>query len=442
MKKIVAVLLAGMMCVGLTACGGSQPAEETGNEASAEESTGGAVYTYEEEASFNGDSFTVPWEMTLNEDGTYKLVTDGPMGTDTYTGEYTIDGDKVTTGTPNEDDIMIMADWFNNDYSCDWVIDEENGTCVPAKLADGEGADSASTGGMRGMGGEPFEYDGESFTDVSYAEVSESDTMDIYLPKTEDVTPVVVMIHGGAFQFGDKQMEAVTQCFQVLLDNNYAVATINYRLSGEAVYPAAVADTKAAIRYLKANADEYRIDPENVYVWGESAGAYLANMAAETADVEELNGDVKDNLDQSSSVKALVSFFAPLDWYNMDKDFEELGVKESDRPMGITSTEKSAESAFLGQDVSKDEKKTSATNPINYVEQMSQSEFYAFIEHGDADTNVPYVQSERLYDALSGKYGKENVTLTILKGAAHEDDAFYTEDNLKQIIDFLDSIPR
>ncbi|MGN0404561.1 MAG: alpha/beta hydrolase fold domain-containing protein [Bariatricus sp.] len=442
MRKLIAALLVCMMCVGLVACGGGPQAQDGGSTGAPIE---GNVYTYEEEASFNGDSFKVPWELTLGEDGTYKMVTEGPMGTDTYTGEYTIEGNKVTTGTPNEDEIKIMAGWFNNDYTCEWILDEENGTCVPAKLAGGEDikeGDAVNAMGIPGLGGEPFSYDGESFTEVPYASVSESDTMDIYLPKTEETTPVVLMIHGGAFQFGDKQMEAVTKCFQILLDNNYAVATINYRLSNEATYPGAVADTKAAIRYLKANAQKYRIDSENVYVWGESAGAYLACMAAMTSDEEELNGDVKDNLDQSSSVKALISFFAPIDWYNMDQDFEALGVKESDRPMGITSTDKSAESAFLGQNVAADETKTSATNPINYVEAMSQDAFYAFIEHGNADTNVPYVQSQRLYDALVGRYGTDKISLTILEGAVHEDDAFYTEENLNNIIEFLNSVPR
>lgn len=445
MKKKIAVLLVCAMCIGVTACGGTDTSKkETETESAAE----GTVYTYEEEASFNGESFAVPWTLTLSDEGTYTMVTEGPMGTDTYTGTYTQEGETVTTGTPKEEEIQIMAEWFNNDYSCDWIVNDEDGTCVPAKLADGSTlADSKDAGdgektGMPGMGGEPFSYDGESFTDVQYAEVSESDTMDIYLPKTEEETPVVVMIHGGAFQMGDKQMEAVTKCFRILLDNNYAVATINYRLAKEATYPGAVADAKAAVRYLKANAKEYRIDAENVYVWGESAGAYLANMVAETSGVEELDGGLSDNSEQSSAVKAVISFFAPVDWYNMDSDFEELGVEESDRPMGLTSSKTSAESAFLGQAVSEDKETTDAASPLSYIERMEQEEFYAFIEHGDKDTNVPYVQSERLYEKLEGKYGEDNVSLTILEGAAHEDDAFYTEENLGKIIEFLDSIPR
>lgn len=447
MKKICAVLLADVMCLGLAACGvGGQVEEQTGTtEEKSAVTASESVYVYEEEASFGENSFCVPWTLTLDEDGTYSLHTEGPMGEDTYTGTYTVEGNNVTTSAPKETDVNIMAGWFNEDYSCEWVINEENYTCKPTKAGTAEGESNAMEGvpgGMPGMSTEPFEYEGEYYTDVQYARISGSDVMDIYLPNTEEKTPVVVMVHGGAFRMGDKQMDAVKKCFQVLLDHNYAVATINYRLSDEATYPAAVADAKAAVRYLKANADQYRIDAENVYIWGESAGAYLANMVAETSDVEELNGDVEDNLEQSSSVKGLISFFAPVDWYNMDKDFAELGVEESQRPMGITSQANSAESMFLGQNVAENEAKTTATNPINYVEGMSQSQFYAFIEHGDADTNVPYVQSERLYDALSGKYGTENVTLTILPGAGHEDEAFYTDENLAQIIEFLDAIPR
>lgn len=438
------------MCLGLTACGGKEQASlPAGSGEEQEEQAVGAqeerVYVYEENAVFDGNSFTIPWMLTLRGDGTYLLTTGGPMGTETYTGTYTADGSSVTTSTPAEADVNILAAWFNEDYSCEWIIDEKNQTCEPANAGvEGEKdpAEGNVPGGMMGIGAEPFAYEGEQYTDVQYAQVSKSDTMDIYLPDTDEDTPVVIMVHGGAFRMGDKQMEAVTKCFQVLLENNYAVATINYRLSDEAIYPAAVADAKAAVRYLKANAKQYRIDPENIYIWGESAGAYLANMVAETADVENLNGDVEDNSEQSSSVKALISFFAPIDWYNMDKDFEALGVSETERPMGITSQESSAESIFLGQNVAEDEEKTAKANPISYIEDMSQSEFYAFIEHGDADTNVPYVQSQRLYDALVENYDAEHIQLTILPGAGHEDDAFYTEENLTRIIEFLDSIPR
>lgn len=443
-RKIIAALTAAVLCVGLTACGGgeeeaSQPEEK--EEIVVDEEAAGEVagtYEFEEEVSFNGDHFTTPWTLELKEDGTYQMTTEDMMGKKTYTGVFSVTDGVVTTGTPEEEEIQILSEWFNNDYSCDWVVDKENGTCTPVNYGDG----MEVTGGADNAASFADTYEGESYLDVSYASVSESDVMDIFLPESDQDVPVVVMIHGGAFMFGDKEMEQVSRCFQPLLDGGYAVATINYRLADEAVYPGAVADAKAAVRFLKANAREYGIDGENIFVWGESAGAYLANMVAETSHVEELNGDVDNNLEYDSSVKGLVSFFAPVDWYNMDADFEELGVAEGERPMGPTATDQSGESTFLGQNIAEDEAVTVATNPVSYIEEMSQPEFYAFIEHGDADTNVPYVQSERLYEALSGKYGKENITLKILEGAAHEDDAFYTEENLKEIISFLNAVPR
>lgn len=443
MKKVISVVIAGVLCLGLAACGGQQgngePEKTELSAVSAEVAQGiSGTYEFTEEVSFNGNEFTTPWTLELKEDGTYQITTENMMGKDTYTGTYTVNGDIVTTGTPLEDEINILSNWFNNDYSCDWLIIQEKGECVPVNYGDG-------VSGLPDAGKEAAsfadQYAGESYLDVPYASVSESETMDIFLPESSKSVPVVMMIHGGAFMFGDKEMEQVSKCFQTLLDHNYAVATINYRLADEAVYPGAVADAKAAVRYLKANAEKYGIDGDNIYVWGESAGAYLANMVAETADVEELNGDVKDNLEYDSSVKALVSFFAPVDWYHMDEDFQALGVSESDRPMGLTATDRSGESTFLGQNIAEDEAVTMAANPITYIPDMSQADLYAFIEHGDADVNVPYVQSERLYDALSEKYGAEKVTLKILKGAVHEDDAFYTEENLGEIIRFLDGIP-
>ena len=262
------------------------------------------------------------------------------------------------------------------------------------------------------------------------------------MPENIENAPVIVVIHGGAFMFGDKQMEIVTNIFEPALNHGYAVATINYRFSSEATYPGAVADAKAAVRFLKANAETYGIDAENIFVWGESAGAYLANMVATTAHVDELNGDVTDNLEYDSSVKGLVSFYAPIDWYQMDADYATLGVAESERKMGLTGTDNSAESKFLGQNVMTDKAVTDAASPLSHIVGMEQKEFYVVIQHGDADINVPHLQSERLYDAFSAKYGTENVTLEIFAGAAHEDDAFYTAENLDKIFAFLDSIPR
>ena len=138
-----------------------------------------------------------------------------------------------------------------------------------------------------------------------------------------------------------------------LTKEGYAVASVNYRLSGEAIFPAAVSDAKAAVRYLRANAGKYNLDSECFAIWGESAGAYLACMTAFTDD-QILSGDVKDNPDTSSAVKVLIDFYGPVSFYLMDQDAAALGNSSSSGQSG------SFESDFIGKainDLSDEEKK-------------------------------------------------------------------------------------
>ncbi len=445
MKKLIEIVLSAVICVALAACGSSSSSAASAGEGN----TVDATYTFQEMVSFNGMNFETPWTLELKSDGTYSLTSEDMMGKTTVTGTYTMTDDThVTTGTPTQKGFAPQATFFNDDLSCDWTLNSDT-TAKPDKyegetVADGAVPQEDGTVNIGGTAGDfASSYQGTKILDEAYASVSDSETLDLFLPENPaEGNPVVVMIHGGAFRMGDKEMTAVSDCFQTLLDNGYAVATVNYRFSSEAVFPACVADVKAAVRWLKANAEQYSISSENIYVWGESAGAYLANMAAETADVSEFDGDVKDNANQSSEVKAVVSFFAPVDFYDMDADFETLGVTEDQRPMGLTSTDNSAESMLLGQNVGKDKAFTDKVSPLTYIPDMTASTMYAFIEHGDSDVNVPYLQSQRLYDALADKFGTETITLKLLEGAAHEDAAFYTEENLRLVIDFLDSVPR
>lgn len=106
------------------------------------------------------------------------------------------------------------------------------------------------------------------------------------------------------------------------LEKGYAVVSVDYRKATEAVFPAALADVKAAVRFVKAHAMDYGWNPEKITVWGESAGAYLSLMTALTPDIPELNGDVTDYDGIPSNVQALVSFYAPVEFYTL---YEEAG---------------------------------------------------------------------------------------------------------------------
>src|ERR1700676_2320619 len=129
---------------------------------------------------------------------------------------------------------------------------------------------------------------------------SPSQILDLYAPKNANNVPLIVWIHGGAFLFGSKEGFPVEPVPLHLLLEGYAVASINYRLSPEAVFPAQLEDCKAAVRWLRAHADEFGIDPNRIGVWGASAGGNLAALVGTTGEVRDF--EVGGNLGYSSRV--------------------------------------------------------------------------------------------------------------------------------------------
>ena len=139
-----------------------------------------------------------------------------------------------------------------------------------------------------------------------------SQTLDLYAPKKAKQVPLIVWIHGGAFLFGSKEGFPVEPVPLHFLLEGYAIASINYRLSPEALFPAQLEDCKAAIRWLRAHADEFGIDPNRIGAWGASAGGNLAALLGTTGEVREF--EVGENLDYSSRVQAVCDFYGPTDF--------------------------------------------------------------------------------------------------------------------------------
>lgn len=210
------------------------------------------------------------------------------------------------------------------------------------------------------------------------------------------------------------------------LEHGYAVVAVDYRKSSEAVFPAALSDVKAAVRWVRAHAMEYGFDPEHIAAWGESAGAYLASMTALTPDVAALNGDMTEFDKIPNGVTALVSFYAPIEFYTM---YDEAGKPES--------AAGSFESKFLGQDIMADKEKTYTTYWETYADQIP-TDLKVWIQAGDADEKVPYTQSVNFATRLAGYIGEENVEHSIIPGVGHEAEAFYTDENLDAVFAWLD----
>lgn len=343
------------------------------------------------------------------------------MITDTYESEYTInsDGSVEIVGFTNTDSsssykIPGLWSWIDSKSgTCTVILDQDNKTFVP------QGEEESS---------DKNDSTDNALSDIAYASNSASQTLDLILPKGEGPFPLVILLHGGGFKFGDKQMSLVKNMF-ALTNAGYAVASVNYRLSGEAIFPAAVSDAKAAVRYLRANAEKYNLNPERFAIWGESAGAYLACMTA-FSDDQTLNGDVKDNLETSSAVKVLIDFYGPVSFYLMDQDATALGNSSATGESG------SFESDFIGKAINNlSDAEKQEIDPLTYIN--NRRPLAIWIQAGDADTNVPYTQSQRLAQACNQVYGSDSVYFEVLKGAVHEDDAFYTQDNLAALEAFL-----
>ena len=166
--------------------------------------------------------------------------------------------------------------------------------------------------------------------DVAYANTSSAQKLDLYLPEGNGPFPVVINIHPGGFKMGDKDM-VPGNTGKALLNAGYAIASIDYRLSGEATFPAAVLDAKAAVRFLRANAAKYNLDPDQIAAFGQSAGGNIAAMLGTTGDVAEFDDPSLGNAGISSRVQAVINWFGPTDFSQMDAQAKAQGCPASDQ---------------------------------------------------------------------------------------------------------------
>ena len=272
---------------------------------------------------------------------------------------------------------------------------------------------------------------GQSLTNVAYANVSAAEKMDIYLPNTTGPYPVIIAIHGGSFYKGDKNSSELNAIKQAALDRGYAFVSINYRLSSEAKFPAQINDVKAAIRYLRANAKQYNMNPREIGVIGNSAGGYLAALAGTSGGVTKLQNSSLGNSNVSDRVQAVVDLYGPINFGTIDQQFVESGI--NGETCNISS---SLESKLMGQDISTIPDQVAKANPETYI---SIDDPAFFIQHGTADRVIPYQQSVDFAGKLKIVIGDKKVYLEIIQGAGHGDEQFFTTANIKKILEFFDA---
>ena len=226
--------------------------------------------------------------------------------------------------------------------------------------------------------------------DISYAETDKpSQRLDLLLParcNTEKPLPVIVYIHGGGWKGGTKE-QGRNAVAPFVASGDYAGVSVEYRLSGEAIWPAQIEDCKAAIRWIKAHAKENNLDPEKIGVWGASAGGHLVAMLGVAGDVKELEGTLGKHLDQSSRIACVADYFGPTNLLTM-------GDFPSTLPHNAPN---SPESELIGGAIQENKDKAKAASPITYV---TSDDAPTFIAHGTADPLVPYNQTETFAVAL------------------------------------------
>ena len=269
--------------------------------------------------------------------------------------------------------------------------------------------------------------------DIAYAESSPTQKLDIYWPEEGDGPfPVIVSIHGGAFMGGDKRDVQLTPMLESL-KRDYVLIGVNYRMSGEAIFPALIHDVKAAIRWIRANAENYLFDPKRIATWGGSAGGYLSLMMGVSTWASELEDLTLGNPEQPCHVQAVVDWFGPTDFLKMDEQLAESGFAPPEEFSHNGAN--SPESLLLGAQITQIPELVHRANPETYIRSIAPP---FFIQHGDQDDTVPHQQSVNFAAKVREKAGDERVTLELIEGAGHGDSKFDSAKNVKKVLDFLD----
>lgn len=264
--------------------------------------------------------------------------------------------------------------------------------------------------------------------DINYDEDYKTNTLDIYYPDINKETyPTVIHAHGGAFKKGDKQDEQLDDYF-AFLEAGYALVSINYRLSGEAIFPANILDTKKAIRYLRKNASNYQLDENKFVLVGGSAGGYIVDMVCATCDTPAL--DVVDNSERqvSCGVQVGVSWFGPTQFTTMDEQIRS-NLHGKDDHDDVDSPE----SLFMGKQITKLNKGYElSAQPQSYVHNDMPP---MLLQHGRKDSVVPWQQSQSFYDAA--KREGADITFEILEEEDHGTKGFGSKENMERVILFV-----
>lgn len=274
------------------------------------------------------------------------------------------------------------------------------------------------------------------FCDILYGESSAEQSMDIFLPGPPSAGgpwPVIVLVHGGGWTSGGRRDLSISSIFKAV-SQGYALATVDYRLAPGAIWPAQIHDVKAAIRYLRRHGGELGLDTRKIVLWGNSAGAHIAQLAAATptpGDLEDLSMGAPE---QSSRVDGLISWYGASDLYRQDEDMDTAFGGVSTRH---TFTMEANPCQLLGCVIRENRAVADAASVIHHI---TADYVPALIQHGTADRVISYLQSVRLHQTIRSACGPGRSILELIDGAIHGDIVFKDDANINRCLDFVDAI--
>lgn len=257
-----------------------------------------------------------------------------------------------------------------------------------------------------------------AFRDLVFAKVDGQELkLDLYLPESETKAPLVVYIHGGGWRKGSYKSCRTAW----LAEHGFAVASISYRLTDKAIFPAQIHDCKGAVRWLRAHADKYGYDAKRIGVVGTSAGGHLSLMLGVTAGDTAMEGSVGGNPEQSSRAAAIVDYYGPSDFV----------LRAGNQP-SKTQTPDSPVFLLLGGPAGSLRKEARFASPAYHV---TSDDPPLLILHGDKDATVKLDQSERMLAAYE-KFGLP-VKLEVVPGAGHGSAPIFAKKYQEQVAEFF-----
>jgi acetyl esterase/lipase len=257
--------------------------------------------------------------------------------------------------------------------------------------------------------------------DIRYAKIDDHELLlDLYRPSGAAKPGIIVWVHGGAWRAGSKKDMPLGS----LVDAGYVVASVDYRLSPQAPFPAQIHDIKAAIRFLKAKQGEYGYDARRTIIAGASAGGHLAALVGVTNGHAELEGRIGDHLDQSSNVDAIVSYYG---MSNLTT------ILSQSTPHGLSVRIPALQLLLGGQPEEKPELARLAS-PVFHVDDRDPP---LLLIHGDQDPQAPIAQSHE----LQGRYEAVHrpCRFVVVHGGKHGGQEFFDPRRTDIVKDFLNS---